>query len=251
MELDLDGKTALITGGSKGIGLGIASTFAQAGAKIMIVSRKPEGLEEAVAEIGHGSRWTAGNVGDPADAQAAVQATLDAFESIDILINNAAANPYAGPMIDADLSRWNKTIQVNLTAPLIWTQLVWEQWMKENGGSIVNISSVAAKKSSKMLGVYGMTKAALLYQTKQLAVELAPTTRVNAICPGLIRTDFARALWEGEQGEKITKSYPLKRLGEPSDIANAALYFASDASSWVTGQCLVADGGSLINYIDR
>ncbi len=250
MDIRLDGKTALVTGGSRGIGEAIAQAFADAGAKVMIVSRKPEGLEQAAAKIGQGCQWTAANTGDPEAAEAAIDATLEAFGSLDILVNNAAANPYAGPMIDADLGRWNKTIQVNVTAPLVWSQLAWNRWMKDNGGSIVNISSVGALKTSRMLGVYGMTKSAMLYLTSQLAAEVGPGVRVNAICPGLIKTDFARVLWEGERGDEVAEGYPLKRLGETEDIANAAMFLASDASSWITGQAIVADGGGLINFAE-
>ncbi|MGI9596520.1 MAG: SDR family oxidoreductase [Acidimicrobiales bacterium] len=248
MEIRLDGKTALVTGGSRGIGLSIAKAYAEAGAKVMIASRKAEGLEAAAAEIGHGCHWVVANTGDPDAAAAAVSATIERFGSLDILVNNAAANPYAGPMIDVDLPRWDKTLLVNVTAPLVWTQLAWQQWMKENGGAVINISSVGGLKTSGMLGVYGVTKASLLHMTEQLAAELGPKVRVNAICPGLIKTDFARTLWEGERGVEVAKAYPLKRLGEPEDIAAAALYLAADTGGWITGQKLVLDGGGLVAF---
>ncbi|MDH3299395.1 MAG: SDR family oxidoreductase [Acidimicrobiia bacterium] len=250
MEMRLDGKVAVITGGSRGIGKGIAARFAEAGAAVMIVSRKAETLEQAADEIGQGCQWISANVGDPDAAAEAVAATIDRLGSLDILVNNAATNPYAGPMIDVDLPRWEKTIQVNVTAPLVWTQQAWSSWMSEHGGTVVNIASVGALHTSRILGVYGMSKAALVYQSRQLAAELAPTTRVNTILPGLIRTDFARVLWEGERGAEVAESYPLRRLGEPSDIANAALYLASDASSWMTGQELVLDGGGTVAFAD-
>jgi NAD(P)-dependent dehydrogenase (short-subunit alcohol dehydrogenase family) len=189
-------------------------------------------------------------VGDPEAAAEAVTETLDRFGSIDVLVNNAATNPYAGPLIDVDLPRWEKTLQVNLTAPLIWTQQVWQAWMSEHGGSVINIASVAATKTSRLLGVYGVGKAALVHQSKQLAAEMAPDVRVNTILPGLIKTDFARVLWEGERGAEVAESYPLRRLGETEDIAYAALYLASEASSWMTGQQLVLDGGSTIAFAD-
>ncbi len=248
----LDNKVALVTGGSRGIGKAIASAFLESGAAVMLVSRKPDALEEVAAEIGQGHddrcHWVAANVGDVEGAERAVAQTIERFGSIDVLINNAATNPYAGPTIDVDLARWDKTMQVNVTAPLLWTQQAWRQWMSEHGGSVVNIASVAALKTSPMLGVYGVSKAALVHQTKQLAAELAPKVRVNAILPGLIKTDFARALWEGDRGDEVARSYPLKRLGETEDIAKAALYLASDASSWVTGQQLVLDGGGSIAF---
>ena len=253
MELRLDGKVALVTGGSRGIGKAIATTFAKAGARVMIVSRKAEPLEAAAAEIDAESgttscHWFVANTGSSDAAVQATQATLEQLGGLDILVNNAATNPYAGPMIDVDLGRWDKTIQVNLTAPLMWSQAAWQASMKDHGGVIINISSVGAKMTSESIGVYDLTKSALLKMTEQLGAELGPKVRVNAICPGLIKTDFARFLWEGEAGDKIANSYPLKRLGETDDIAQAALYLASDSASWMTGQHLVLDGGGLVSF---
>ena len=248
MELSLNGKSALITGGSKGIGKAIAKTFAEAGAKVMITSRKADVCELAAEEIGHGCVWEAGNVGDPEHLEAAIERSISELGGVDVLVNNAATNPYAGPMIDADLPRWKKTIDVNMTAPFAWTQMVWQKYQQENGGVILNISSVGGLQTSPMLGVYDITKAALIHMTKQFAAELAPGVRVNAICPGLIKTDFARMLWEGDAGDMVAKQYPLKRLGEVEDIAGAALYLAADTGSWITGQAIVLDGGGLIKY---
>ena len=248
MELSLNGKSALITGGSKGIGKAIAKTFAEAGAKVMITSRKADVCELAAEEIGHGCVWEAGNVGDPEHMEAAIERSVSELGGVDVLVNNAATNPYAGPMIDADLPRWKKTIDVNMTAPFAWTQMVWQKYQQENGGVILNISSVGGLQTSPMLGVYDITKAALIHMTKQFAAELAPGVRVNAICPGLIKTDFARMLWEGDAGDMVAKQYPLKRLGEVEDIAGAALCLAADTGSWITGQAIVLDGGGLIKY---
>jgi len=253
MELRLDGKTALITGGSRGIGKQIATSFAAAGARVMIVSRKAEVLEQAAAEIDAasgtiGCEWMVGNTGHLDAAESMVAETIDRIGGIDILVNNAATNPYAGPMIDVDVPRWEKTIAVNLTGPLVLTQAAWKGWMQDNGGAVINISSVGGLMTSSVLGVYDLTKSALIHMTEQLGAELGPNVRVNAICPGLIKTDFARLLWEGEEGEKVAQTYPLKRLGETEDIANAALYLASDASSWMTGRHLVLDGGGLVSF---
>ena len=248
MELSLNGKSALITGGSKGIGKAIAKTFAEAGAKVMITSRKADVCESAAEEIGHGCVWEAGNVGDPEHMEAAIERSISELGGVDVLVNNAATNPYAGPMIDADLPRWKKTIDVNMTAPFAWTQMVWQKYQQENGGVVLNISSVGGLQTSPMLGVYDITKAALIHMTKQFAAELAPGVRVNAICPGLIKTDFARMLWEGDAGDMVAQQYPLKRLGEVEDIAGAALYLAADTGSWITGQAIVLDGGGLIKY---
>ena len=248
MELALDGRTALVTGGSKGIGKAIAKGFADAGAKVMITSRKAEVCESAADEIGGGCEWEAGNVGDPEHMERAIDRTIELFGGVDILVNNAATNPYAGPMIDADLPRWEKTIDVNMTAPFLWTQMVWQKYQKDNGGVILNIASVGGLETNPMLGVYDVTKAGLIHMTKQFAAELAPQVRVNAICPGLIKTDFARMLWEGDGGDMVAQQYPLKRLGEVEDIAAAALYLAADSGSWITGQAIVLDGGGQIKF---
>jgi NAD(P)-dependent dehydrogenase (short-subunit alcohol dehydrogenase family) len=248
MDLRLDGKSALVTGGSRGIGKGIAKAFAEAGAKVMITSRKAEVCEEAAADIGHDCVWEASNVGNPEDAERAIDACLSNLGGIDILVNNAGTNPYVGPVIDVDLPRWQKTFDVNLTAPLVWTQLAWRKYMEANGGVILNISSVGGFGTSEALGVYAVTKAALIHLTKQLAPELGPGVRVNAICPGLIKTDFARMLWEGDRGGQVAEAYPLKRLGEVEDIAAAALWLAADSGSWITGQTVVLDGGQLVQF---
>ncbi len=248
MELSLNGKAALITGGSKGIGKSIAKTYAEAGAKVMITSRKADVCEEAAEEIGNGCIWEAGNVGDSEHMEAAIDRCITDLGGVDVLVNNAATNPYAGPMIDADLPRWKKTIDVNMTAPFAWTQMAWQKYQQENGGVVLNISSVGGLQTNPMLGVYDVTKAGLIHMTKQFAAELAPGVRVNAICPGLIKTDFARMLWEGDAGDMVAQQYPLKRLGEVEDIAGAALYLAADTGSWITGQAIVLDGGGLIKF---
>jgi len=251
MELRLDGKVALITGASKGIGCEIATQFAAAGAQVMMSSRKIEALEAArdgilgahpAAEI----EVFAANAGDLAQAQACVDATMAAFGKIDILVNNAATNPYMGPSIDIDQSRWEKTLSVNLTAPLFWTQFAWHASMKDRAGcSVVNISSIGGLSVETSIGNYNVTKAALIHQTKTLAKELAPAVRVNAIAPGLVKTDMAKALWEANE-IAMAAHITMKRLGEPSDIANAALFLASDAASWICGHTLVVDGGMLL-----
>jgi NAD(P)-dependent dehydrogenase (short-subunit alcohol dehydrogenase family) len=245
----LDGKVALVTGGSRGIGKGIAKAFVDAGARVMITSRKAEICEEAAKELGDGVLWEAGHIGKTEDAERVIGATLEKLGGLDILVNIAATNPYAGPTIDVDRARWDKTIEINLTAPMFWTQLAWQRALKENGGSVINISSVGGLATNAILGVYDITKAALIHMTKQLAAELGPGVRVNAIAPGLIKTDFARVLWEGERGGQVAEAYPLKRLGEPEDVAAAALYLADDAASvWVTGHTIVLDGGGIIGF---
>ena len=247
--MSLEGKVALVTGGSRGIGKGIAKAFADAGAKVMITSRKAEICEAAAKEIGENASWEAGHIGKGEDAERVIGATCERLGGLDILVNNAATNPYAGPTIDVDLARWEKTLQVNITAPLFWTQLAWKRSLQKSGGAVINISSVGGLGTNQILGVYDVTKAALIHLTKQLAAELGPGVRVNAIAPGLIRTDFARVLWEGDRGDQVAQTYPLKRLGEPEDVAAAALYLADDEQSgWVTGHTIVLDGGGLIGF---
>jgi NAD(P)-dependent dehydrogenase (short-subunit alcohol dehydrogenase family) len=185
------------------------------------------------------------NAGNLDAADACISATIERFGGLDILVNNAATNPYMGPTIDIDPSRWQKIIDVNLTAPLFWTQKAWNAAMKEGGGVVINISSIGGLSIDTSIGNYNISKAALIHQTKTLAKELAPQVRVNAIAPGLVKTDMARALWEANE-DAVAKIVPLKRLGEPEDIANAALFLASDAGSWICGHTLVVDGGMLL-----
>jgi len=248
MDLRLDGKTAIVTGGSRGIGKGIATAFAAAGARVMITARKTETLRQTAAEIGAGVEWLAGHAAEPESVGACVRATLERFGRLDILVNNAATNPYAGPLIDVDVPRFDKTVQVNLRGPLLWTQSAWRHWMQEHGGVVINISSVGGLATNSLLGLYNVTKAALIHMTKQLAAELGPKVRVNAIAPGLIRTDFAKVLWEGDRGAQVAQMYPLKRLGEPEDVAAAAVYLAADSASWITGHTIVLDGGGLVAF---
>jgi len=246
MDLRLDGKTALVTGASKGIGFAIAKGMAESGAKVLLSSRKQEQLEKAAAEIDGDVDVFAANAGEPDQAEACVNATLERFGALDILVNNAATNPYFGRAIDIDLSRYDKTFQVNVRGAFVWTQLAYGSWMQEHGGSVINIASVGGLKYGGLIGIYDTTKAALIHLTKHLAVELAPDVRVNAIAPGLVKTDFAKALYQSGE-EAVAAMMPLKRLGIPDDIAPAAVYLASDAASWVTGHVMVLDGGFLVS----
>jgi NAD(P)-dependent dehydrogenase (short-subunit alcohol dehydrogenase family) len=250
MEISLEGKVALITGASRGIGKAIAQAYADAGASVLISSRKLPDLEAAAAEIGGDVDVIAANAGDPAQAEAAVDRCIERFGGIDILVNNAATNPYNGPTMDIDLPRYDKTWEVNLRGPLVWTQLAYKRSMAARGGSVINIASVGGMSVEPSIGIYNATKAALLHLTRTMAAELAPAVRVNAIAPGLVKTDMARALWEPNE-ERIGASMPLGRLGEPADIANAALFLASDLASWITGQSIVVDGGALLGPAAR
>lgn len=242
MDLRLDGKVALVTGASRGIGAAIAKTYADAGAKVMLTSRKIDALNAVAAEIGGDVAVFAGNAGRVEDAKACVQATMDHFGAVDILVNNAAANPYYGATLGVSESQFDKTFEVNLRGPLFWSTVVWEASMKERPGVIVNIASVGGLRTEFGLGVYNLSKAALIHMTRQLAGELGPT-RVVGIAPGLVKTDFAKVLVDNF-GEKLANQQPIKRLGEPQDIANLALFLASDAASWITGDTYVIDGGA-------
>jgi NAD(P)-dependent dehydrogenase (short-subunit alcohol dehydrogenase family) len=242
MDISLQGKTALVTGGSRGIGKAIAATFVRCGANVMIVSRKEDSLRAAAEEIGGNIAYLAANTGDVDSAEKVVSATLERFGSLDIFVNNAATNPYAGPMMDVDQSRYDKTFQVNLRGPVFWTQAVWNQWMKDHPGVIVNIASIGGLRTESSLGVYNLTKAAIIHMTRQLAGELG-ATRVVGVAPGLIVTDFAQMLVDNF-GDTLAKRLPTKRLGQPQDIANLVAFLASDLASWITGETYVIDGGA-------
>ncbi len=249
MELELKGKTALITGASRGIGLGIAARFAQAGANVMISSRTAADLEVAAAGLVAGGAseaqvaWTAAHVGRPEEAISCVARTLAHFGQLDILVNNAGTNPYFGPMIDIDVARAQKTFEVNQLSVLTWTAAAVKAGLR---GSVINMASIGGLGVEPGIGWYNVTKAAVLHITRQLSYELAPEVRVNALAPGLVKTKLAAALWETGE-ERIAAHIPLRRLGLPDDIATAALFLASDAASWVTGQTFVVDGGTTIS----
>jgi NAD(P)-dependent dehydrogenase (short-subunit alcohol dehydrogenase family) len=201
-SLDLTGKVALVTGASKGIGAAIARIYAEHGAAVMLSSRKIEALEATAETIDGKTAVFAANAGRPEQAEAAVAATIARFGGLDILVNNAAANPYYGPAIDIDLPRFDKIIEVNVRGPLVWTQEAWKQAMSERGGTVINVVSIGGMKFAGPIGIYDMSKAALIHLTKHLASELGPKVRVNALAPGLVKTDFARALWEGGGDEQ-------------------------------------------------
>ena len=247
MQISLEGKVALVTGASKGIGRAIAASMAEAGANVMLSSRKQDQLEIAAAEIGRSgaageTEVFAANAGEVSAAQACVAATIERFGGLDILVNNAATNPYYGPTLRVDEGRFDKTFQVNLRGPLFWCQAAWDQAMRDKPGVIINIASVGGLRAEGALGVYNLTKAALIHLTRQLGGELGPT-RVVGIAPGLVKTDFA-SLLVANFGEALAKSIPTGRLGEPQDIANLATFLASDLASWITGETYVIDGGA-------
>ena len=250
MTTGLAGKTALVTGASRGIGRAIAFALAGEGANVVLSSRRQESLDKVAAEItaAHPSANVlakAAHVGEPEQARACVDATVAAFGSLDVLVNNAGTNPYYGPLVDIDMPRAEKTVQVNQTSIVLWTQLAWHAAMSERGGTILNIASIGGLSTEPGIGYYNATKAAVIHLTRQFAAELAPRVRVNAIAPGVVRTQLARALWENFEPQ-LNASLPLGRIGEPDDIAAAALFLLGDDSAWITGQTLVVDGGAMI-----
>ena len=245
--LDLQGKTALITGGSRGIGLGIARRLVAEGARVCLTARKPEALEAAAAELGGPEHaiTVAGKADDPAHQEAAVAAAIAAFGSLDILVNNAGINPAYGPMLDLDPAVFRKVFDVNVIGTLGWVQAAHRAYLGEHGGAVVNVASVAGLGPAAGIGAYAASKAALIQLTAQLADELSPLVRVNAVAPAVVKTSFAAALYEGRE-EKVAASYALGRLGLPEDIAGAVAFLASADAGWITGQTLVLDGGLLL-----
>jgi len=246
MEISLEGKVALVTGASRGIGQAIASSMAEAGASVMLNSRKIDALEAAAADMpGSGDGRVAvfaANAGDDDAGERVVQATIERFGQLDILVNNAATNPYFGPTMEIDKARYDKTFQVNLDAPIFWSQAAWKHAFAERPGVIINVASVGGLRAEFGLGTYNLTKAALIHLTRQLASEIGPS-RVVGIAPGLVQTDFASYLVENF-GDKLAAALPTKRLGDPQDIANLATFLASDLASWITGETYVIDGGA-------
>ncbi len=246
MDVRLDGKVALVTGSSRGIGLAIARRLAEAGASVMLSSRKADALEAAARDLeqmGGDVAWHVAHAGDPEQAEECVDATVERFGALDVLVNNAAVNPYFGPLLGIDRAQATKTLEVNLLGPLAWCQAAYRAQLRDRGGAIVNIASVGGFGPEPGIGWYNATKAALVHLTRQLAYELAPGVRVNAIAPGLVRTRFARALWEPDE-DAVASHIPMGRIGEPDDIAPVAVFLASDEASWITGTVVTVDGGA-------
>ena len=235
---------AIVTGASRGIGLGIAAALVARGDKVCVTGRNADSLAEAVAELGGPEHAiaVAGKAHDPAHCAETVAATLSAFGRVDYLVNNVGTNPVFGPVLDADADVVRKVLDVNVVAAYTWIQQVWREWMAENGGAIVNVASIAGLRPAPGLGIYAVSKAALIHLTAQLGLEMAPKVRVNAVAPAVVKTKFAAALYVGRE-EEAAAGYPAGRLGEPRDVAGAVAFFASDDAAWITGQTLVIDGG--------
>jgi NAD(P)-dependent dehydrogenase (short-subunit alcohol dehydrogenase family) len=250
VDTGLRGKVAVVTGGSRGIGAATGLALAREGAAVMLTSRKQDALHEVAEHIREEVPdavvlTRAAHVADAEAAGAVVEATVAELGGIDVLVNNAGTNPYFGELADLDLARAEKIVQVNQWAPVMWSQLAWKAGMSERGGSIVNVSSVGGLLTEPGIGWYNASKAALIHLTRQLAVEMAPGVRVNAVAPGVVRTHLARALWEPYE-EPLSNALPLGRIGEPDDIADAIVFLAGRSARWVTGQTLVVDGGTVV-----
>lgn len=253
MLFDLTGKVAVITGSSRGIGRAIAERMAEAGAKVTISSRKAGPCDEAAQAINRAcgeERATAipANISSKDDLSKLVAATRARWGRIDILVCNAASNPYFGPMSGISDEQFRKTLDNNILSTHWLIQMVAPDMAKRRDGSIIIVSSIGALRGSPVIGTYNITKAADIQLARNLAVELGPSNiRVNCIAPGVIRTDFSRALWENKETlERMTKPVPLRRIGEADEIAGAAVYLASPAASFVTGQTIVIDGGATV-----
>ncbi|MCG5470244.1 SDR family oxidoreductase [Micromonospora sp. LAH09] len=237
-------RVAIVTGASRGIGLAIAQRLVAEGARVGLTARRPEALAEAVAALGGSAYAVAvpGRSDDPEHRAQAVHQVGEAFGPVDLLVNNTGINPVHGPLIGLDPAAARKILDVNVIATLGWVQEVCAAGMAERGGCVVNVSSIAGLAPSPGIAFYGVSKAALNHLTASLAVELGPTVRVNAVAPGVVKTRFAAALYEGREDE-VAARYPLGRLGLPQDVAGAVAFLASDEASWITGQTIVCDGG--------
>ena len=244
----LNKKTAIVSGGSKGIGKAIALKYAQAGADVVICSRRKENLEAAVIEAesnGFSLIPIECNTSNFDSIQSVVDLTMDKFGKVDILVNNAATNPYYGPILNSEDSHWDKIFDVNVKGYFNFAKACSISMIKNNCGKIINVASIAAKTPLEGLGVYNISKAAVVMLTKVLAKELGQhNIQINTLAPGLIKTDFSKALWEDENTyNKIVKSIPQGKMGTPEDISGMALYLASDASDFITGSIFTVDGG--------
>jgi NAD(P)-dependent dehydrogenase (short-subunit alcohol dehydrogenase family) len=248
MDARVDDKVAVVTGASRGIGAATALELLRSGARgVVITGRRAENLEAAVAALADAGAEPSSihaqvaRADDDEEAATTVAAAIERFGGCDILVNNAGTNPSGGPIMEVDQGAIDKTWAVNQKGPLLWSRQVWRQWMKDHGGVIVNVASAGGMAPSHVLGAYNVSKAALIHMTRQLALELAPTVRVNAVAPAVVKTRLSKLLWEDEAGAAAL--HPLGRLGTPEDVADAIVFLCSDRATWITGVTLPVDGG--------
>ena len=249
VSISLEGKVAIITGASRGIGEAIARSFAANGAKVVLSARKIEALAAVAESIGPNAHAVAAHAGKLDECTRLVEAAVAKFGKVDVLVNNAATNPHFGPLLTVDEGAWDKTFEVNAKGYFWMAREVAKHCIARNApGSIVNIASITGLMGAPGQGVYAMTKAAILSMTKTLGAELAKTgIRINAIAPGFVDTRFASAVLKNEVlVEEVIRRTPMGRYGQPDEIAGAALYLASDAASYMTGQTIVVDGGMTV-----
>ncbi len=241
-----EGAVAIVTGASRGIGLGIAQRLVDEGAKVVITARKPEALAEAVAQLGgpEHALGIAGNAADEAHQDEVVAAARSTFGGLHLLVNNTGINPAYGPMLDNDVEIARKVLDVNVVAAFSWIKKCVAAGLgdAEHPGAVVNVASVAGQGASGVIGWYGVSKAALIHLTTELGHQLGPDVRVNAVAPAVVKTKFAEALYEGRE-DAVSRAYPMKRLGTPEDVAGAVSFLLSSDSSWITGQTVTIDGG--------
>ena len=250
MSITHENKVAIITGASRGIGLGIAKRLVADGARVVITARQPEALAEAVEALGGPAHALAmaGHADDASHQAEVVAAARETFGRLDYLVNNAGINPSYGPMLEMDIDSARKILEVNVLSAFSWTQKAVGAGLgttEAPGGAIVNVASIAGLAATGLLGWYAVSKAAMIHLTTELGYQLGPDVRVNAVAPGVVKTVFAQALYEGRE-EKVAKRYPLKRLGVPADISGAVSFLLSADSSWMTGQTVVLDGGAML-----
>jgi NAD(P)-dependent dehydrogenase (short-subunit alcohol dehydrogenase family) len=248
---DLSGRVALVTGASRGIGYAIAEELLARGASVTITARKADELNESADRLAAGAPEAdkrvlalAGNAGDATSRAETVAATVERFGSLDVLVNNAGVNPVYGALMDADLDGVRKIFDINVVAGLGYLQEAYRAWMHDHGGAVVNLASTAGLRSTGVIAAYGAAKAALIRLTEELAWQLGPGIRVNAVAPAVIKTRFAEALYTGRE-EALAHAYPMKRLGTPRDVAGLVGFLVSDAASWITGETVRVDGGIL------
>ncbi|MGW1952972.1 SDR family oxidoreductase [Streptomyces sp. NPDC001920] len=242
-DAGFQGRAAIVTGATRGIGHAVARQLAAAGARVCVTARDAGEVRRTAAALG--GVGVAGSVADPDHLRAVVDLTLRELGRIDVIVNNAATNLPYGPLMDVDPQAWREAFTVNVEAPLRLVQYAWQAWMREHGGAVVNVGTEGATHVGPHVGAYGTSKAALAHLTRQLTGELAPRVRVNSVSPGLVRTEMARFVWEPDE-DRVAAGLPLGRIGEPEDVARAAVWLASDAAEWVTDADLLVDGGTRV-----